>query len=199
MERVLEGKVAIVTGAAGPMGLAAAQALAADGARIALVDLPGARLDAAAQALDGDGAPFACDLAQPEAAAALAQRVTDALGRVDILVNNAGVLSNNKAEATDDDEWRHVMAVNVDGPQHGLDLLVRLAHGRGIAHVARNADRRAAEEPHDAVQPQGVHVHECQLRAVLEHGAHHRHAHGARRAGDDDRLVLEAHGRILPT
>jgi 3-oxoacyl-[acyl-carrier protein] reductase len=114
MERVLDGRIAIVTGAAGPMGLAAAQALAADGARIALVDLPGARLDAAAQALGGDGAPFACDLAQPEAAAALAQRVTDALGRVDILVNNAGVLSNAKPQAPDYTEWRRVLAVNLD-------------------------------------------------------------------------------------
>ena len=114
MERVLDGRIAIVTGAAGPMGLAAAQALAADGARLALVDLPGARLDAAAQALGGDGAPFACDLAQSEAAAALAQRVTDALGRVDILVNNAGVLSNAKSQATDYTEWRRVLAVNLD-------------------------------------------------------------------------------------
>jgi 3-oxoacyl-[acyl-carrier protein] reductase len=114
MERVLDGRIAIVTGAAGPMGLAAAQALAADGARLALVDLPGARLDAAAQALGGDGAPFACDLAQSEAAAARAQRVTDALGRVDILVNNAGVLSNAKSQATDYTEWRRVLAVNLD-------------------------------------------------------------------------------------
>ena len=114
MERVLDGRIALVTGAAGPMGLAAAQALAADGARIALVDLPGGRLDAAAQALGDAGAPFACDLSQPEAAAALAQRVCDALGRVDILVNNAGVLSNAKSQATDLAEWRRVLSVNLD-------------------------------------------------------------------------------------
>jgi 3-oxoacyl-[acyl-carrier protein] reductase len=115
MTQVLADRIALVTGAAGPMGLAAAQALAADGARIALVDLPGERLDAATRALGSAGAPFAADLTDVAAAPGLVTRIAAQLGHVDILVNNAGVLSNAKSQDTDAAEWRRVLAVNLDG------------------------------------------------------------------------------------
>jgi 3-oxoacyl-[acyl-carrier protein] reductase len=109
----LAGRVALVTGAAGPMGLAAAQALAAVGCRVALVDLPGARLEAAAGALPVALAVGA-DLAQPEAPREVVAKVARALGPIDVLVNNAGVLSNAKSQQTDPAEWRRVLAINLD-------------------------------------------------------------------------------------
>jgi 3-oxoacyl-[acyl-carrier protein] reductase len=109
----LAGRTALVTGAAGPMGLAAAQALAAAGCRVALVDLPGARLDAAAGALL-DALAVAADLAKPGEPQEVVAQVARALGPVDVLVNNAGVLSNAKSQQTDAAEWRRVLAINLD-------------------------------------------------------------------------------------
>jgi 3-oxoacyl-[acyl-carrier protein] reductase len=110
----LAGKRALVTGAAGPMGAAAALALAQAGARVALVDLPGPRLQAQARAIKGAVAVPA-DLSTPAGAEHAAQHAAETLGPVDILVNNAGVLSNAKSQATDEAEWRRVLAVNLDG------------------------------------------------------------------------------------
>lgn len=109
----LAGRVALVTGAAGPMGHAAAQALAAAGARIALVDLASERLDAMAASLPGAIAR-GTDLTDLGALPALVEHVRRELGAVDILVNNAGVLSNAKSQATDAGEWRRVLSVNLD-------------------------------------------------------------------------------------
>jgi 3-oxoacyl-[acyl-carrier protein] reductase len=108
----LAGRVALVTGAAGPMGAAAARALAAAGCRVALVDLPGPRLEAAAAEIEGSLA-IAADLIADGAADAIAAQAA-ALGPIDVLVNNAGVLSNAKSQQTDEAEWRRVLGVNLD-------------------------------------------------------------------------------------
>lgn len=109
----LHGKTAVVTGAAGPMGLAAARALAQAGCNIALIDLAGERLDRAASEVAGSVA-FAADLTSIADIPALVGRIESRLGSVAILVNNAGVLSNAKSQATDESEWRRVLAINLD-------------------------------------------------------------------------------------
>ena len=95
MGKTLEGKVAVVTGAAGTMGRAVVQFLEEDGAKVYGLDLRG---------------EIVCDVTDPEAV----KRTIRGIGQVDILVNNAGILSNNKAEATTPDEWRKVLAANLD-------------------------------------------------------------------------------------
>jgi 3-oxoacyl-[acyl-carrier protein] reductase len=112
-ERELAGRTALVTGAAGPMGASAASALAAAGARVALLDLPGERLAARAASIDGTVSVEA-DLSTAAGAAQGGRLASEALGQIDILVNNAGVLSNAKSQDTDEAEWRHVLAVNLD-------------------------------------------------------------------------------------
>lgn len=109
----LKGKVAIVTGAVGPMGAAAARALAAAGCRVALIDLPGEPLNALAATIAGSAAVGA-DLAHADSAPRVAVEVQRTLGAADILVNNAGVLSNAKSQETDEAEWRRVLSVNLD-------------------------------------------------------------------------------------
>ena len=111
----LEGKVALVTGAAGTMGFATVKFLLEDGCRVAMVDVNAGANDARAGELAGETFPIAFDIGSPAAARAGHARVVAELGPVDILVNNAGILSNNKAEATDDAEWRRVLAANLDG------------------------------------------------------------------------------------
>src|SRR5688572_26831792 len=115
---VLQGKTAVVTGAAGPMGLAAVRALLEDGAKVALVDLDATRLDTVVRFVRGATLAVSCDVADAEGVRGACRQVEQALGPVDILVNNAGVLSNLKVEATDEAEWRRVLSVNLDGAFH---------------------------------------------------------------------------------
>jgi 3-oxoacyl-[acyl-carrier protein] reductase len=111
----LQGKVALVTGAGGTMGRAVVQALAEDGCRVGLVDLNEAAMQPLLADLGSAACAVACDIGDPGAVRQAHQRVVQALGEVDILVNNAGILSNHKLEATHLDEWRRVMAANLDG------------------------------------------------------------------------------------
>ena len=112
---VLKDKVAVVTGAAGTMGLAAAKVLLEDGAKVALVDVDALRLDNLGRFLRGNTLAVVCDISDSAAVRNAHQKIAAELGPVDILVNNAGILSNSKSEATLDDEWRRVMGVNLDG------------------------------------------------------------------------------------
>ncbi len=109
----LAGRVALVTGAAGPMGLATARALAQAGCAVAMVDRAGERLEHAVAACER-GTAFVADLTALEALPGLVDDVQRTLGMVDILVNNAGVLSNAKSQATDETEWRRVLSINLD-------------------------------------------------------------------------------------
>lgn len=111
----LQDKVAVVTGAAGTMGRATVQALLDDGCRVAMVDRAEAPLRELEASLGARVAGFGCDIADPAAVAAAHAAVRERLGEVDILVNNAGVLTNQKIEATAVEEWRQVLAVNLDG------------------------------------------------------------------------------------
>jgi 3-oxoacyl-[acyl-carrier protein] reductase len=97
----LKGKTAVVTGAAGTMGAAVVSAFLEDGLKVFALDVK--------QPAQGEG--VVCDITDPVAVERVARRIGD----VDILVNNAGILSNNKSEATSPEEWRKVLAVNLDG------------------------------------------------------------------------------------
>jgi 3-oxoacyl-[acyl-carrier protein] reductase len=111
----LDGKVAVVTGAGGTMGRAVVRALVDDGCRVGAIDLHKTAF-ATLQLAHGDAVcAVACDIRDPAQVQRAHRTVVDALGEVDILVNNAGVLSNNKLLATQLDEWRHVLAANLDG------------------------------------------------------------------------------------
>ena len=95
MKTDLRGRTAVVTGAAGTMGRAVVRFLEEDGLKVYGLDLHGG---------------IVCDVSDPEAV----RQAMREIGAVDILVNNAGILSNNKAEATTPEEWRKVLAANLD-------------------------------------------------------------------------------------
>jgi 3-oxoacyl-[acyl-carrier protein] reductase len=111
----LTGKLALVTGAAGVVGLAVSKAFAADGLRVVMVDLHAARLTALAERIGKDAVPLALDISDTDAVAAAWETLRRDHGEVDVLVNNAGVLSNDKAAETTPEEWRRLMSVNLDG------------------------------------------------------------------------------------
>lgn len=124
----LDGKVAFITGAASGLGRAMAIAFVAEGARVVVADIDGERGRDVAASL-GDKAIFVRHDVTDEAgwvvnlAAAVAQ-----FGRLDILVNNAGVGTRAHVEEETLEDWRRVMAVNLDGPFLGCK--------HGIAHIA---------------------------------------------------------------
>jgi NAD(P)-dependent dehydrogenase (short-subunit alcohol dehydrogenase family) len=113
MSGALDGKVAIVTGAAQGIGRAIAGGLAAQGARIVVADLRGA--EEAARAFD-DGVGLTIDVSSEDDAQRMAAETLERCGRIDILVNNAGLYASLAMRPFDQipaDEWRRVMDVNV--------------------------------------------------------------------------------------
>lgn len=114
-EDALVGRTALVTGAAGVMGLAVVKALLEDGCKVAMVDVNAARNEALARELGPGARAFSFDISDAGAVRQGHARIEETLGPVSVLVNNAGILSNNKSEATDAAEWRRVLAANLDG------------------------------------------------------------------------------------
>lgn len=90
MDLGLAGRTAAVAGASAGLGLAAAQALAAEGVRVAICGRDRARIEAAAAGIDGDAVPIVADVSTPAGAAGFVTDAIAALGQVDILVPNAG-------------------------------------------------------------------------------------------------------------
>lgn len=112
----LAGKTAIVTGAAGGIGRATALAMAAEGAKVAVVDLNSAGVDELAQqirAAGGRALPIVADVsAEPDIEAVVAQTV-EAFDTVDVVFNNAGVIRRTTVLETSVEMWDQVFAVNV--------------------------------------------------------------------------------------
>ncbi len=111
----LDGKLALVTGAAGVVGEAICRRLVEDGLVVVMIDLDAKRLSTLAEELGDHAIAMPCDVSDPDEVATTCARIRGDRGEVDVLVNNAGILSNNKAAETAPDEWRKLMAVNLDG------------------------------------------------------------------------------------
>jgi 3-oxoacyl-[acyl-carrier protein] reductase len=114
----LNGKTAVVTGAAGTLGFAAVRVLLEDHAQVALVDVDAMRMDSMVRFLRGKGVAVPCDVSDAGAVKEACRRIEKLLGPVDVLVNAASIGSVEKAESTADLEWRRVLAVNLDGAFH---------------------------------------------------------------------------------
>ena len=108
-------RLSVVTGAAGAVGAAVSRRLAADGHRVVMMDIAADRLRKEARAIGDAASPLAVDVGDPAAVECACEAIRNEHGRVDTLVNNAGILSNRKAEGTATEEWRRLMAVNLDG------------------------------------------------------------------------------------
>ncbi|MYA19963.1 MAG: glucose 1-dehydrogenase [Chloroflexi bacterium] len=112
----LEGRVAIVTGGNGGLGLAMATGLAAAGANIVVAARnPDKTAEALAQ-IEAEGAQalgIAVDVTEESDIDGMVTQTLDAFGRVDVLVNNAGVTVRKEPEDLSADEWDHVLDVNL--------------------------------------------------------------------------------------
>jgi NAD(P)-dependent dehydrogenase (short-subunit alcohol dehydrogenase family) len=115
----LDGRVAVITGAAQGIGLACCEALGEAGASIVLTDINPTTLDAAVAGLVARGVKAEgriLDVTRSADVDAAADAIVKAHGRADILVANAGIaVSPVKGEAMTDEQWRRQMAINLDG------------------------------------------------------------------------------------
>lgn len=134
--RRLEGRVAVVTGAAAGIGLATARRFAAEGAIVWIADIDGAAAERAAgelRAAGHDARAMTVDVSRGQDVAALFREVAQAHGRVDVLVNNAGLNVRADFRHLSDADWVKIREVNLDGvvriARDGFELLK--ASGRG--------------------------------------------------------------------
>jgi NAD(P)-dependent dehydrogenase (short-subunit alcohol dehydrogenase family) len=137
------GKVALVTGAAGGIGLATAERLAAEGAALLLADLPGSALEAAAEAARAAGGralAVSGDVTSEADFRAFVERAERELGGLDLLVNNAGIEGVvAPIESYPLDVFDRVLAVNVRGVFLGLRFggpALRRRGGGAIVNLA---------------------------------------------------------------
>ena len=114
----LVDKVAIVTGAASGIGRASAVLFAREGAKVAIVDIDAHGVAETLRVIESEGGKADCvvaDVSKEEDAARIAERTSNAFGRIDILFNNAAVSSFKSVIETDEAEIDRVMNVNVKG------------------------------------------------------------------------------------
>jgi len=108
------GRTALVTGAARGIGYAIATRLAADGTRVALLDLDRAAVEAAAERLGGEAMAVAGDVTRTVDVEGAVQAVVGRWGRLDVLVNNAGITGRSfPIWELSDDDWAGVLAVDL--------------------------------------------------------------------------------------
>jgi 2-deoxy-D-gluconate 3-dehydrogenase len=109
----LTGRVALVTGGNGGIGLGMARGLAACGARVIVAGRDTAKNAAAVRELGGDAAAFPADLVAPGVPEKLVADVLALGGRLDILVNNAGTNIRKRPDIVTDEEWATVLDTNL--------------------------------------------------------------------------------------
>lgn len=114
-----KNKTVLVTGAASGIGLAAARRFLDEGAQLAMLDIDEAHLKEAAAGLPEDRVLVQVgDTADKQTAGAVVKAVVDRFGKLDILINNAGVATEGDIMQTSEEDFAHVMAVNVAGYFH---------------------------------------------------------------------------------
>ena len=113
MDLGISGRTALVTGASAGLGLACAQALAAEGVRVAVASRSADKLAAAVATLDGDPVMLTVDLSDPASVDALVDDATEALGHVDILIANGGGPPPGNFASTDVDAYPAALQLNL--------------------------------------------------------------------------------------
>jgi NAD(P)-dependent dehydrogenase (short-subunit alcohol dehydrogenase family) len=127
----LAGKVAIITGAASGMGLAAAQLFAREGAHVVATDVVADVLEKEVAEIQGDVIAVPLDVASAEGWAAVTEAAVGTFGGVDVLVNNAGIHLAKGILETSAEEWDRVMAINTTGVWLGMKAVIPLMQARG--------------------------------------------------------------------
>ncbi|WP_102109337.1 SDR family NAD(P)-dependent oxidoreductase [Oceaniglobus roseus] len=186
---IIGGNVAVVTGGASGIGLAAAKHLAVRGLKVAIADLPGDALEAAREALvlegaaDGDALAVPCDVSKAEELEALKAQVWRDLGPVSVLMNNAGIQPGSSIFDRERN-WRRIIDVNMWGIIMGSQifapdmiaegkpgLIVNTGSKQGITtppgDPAYNVSKSGVKTFTEALQHELRNTEGCQVEAKL--------------------------------
>jgi NAD(P)-dependent dehydrogenase (short-subunit alcohol dehydrogenase family) len=144
-----DGKVALVTGAARGIGLAAAKKFLAEGWRVALLDIDGETLQRTMAALAPPERTLAltCDVADADGVDAAVARAAKHFGRLDALVNNAGIAIFKPLLETTPDDWARTLAVNLTGPflcTQAAAPVIRESGGGSVVNITSISSLRAS-------------------------------------------------------
>jgi NAD(P)-dependent dehydrogenase (short-subunit alcohol dehydrogenase family) len=164
---LLQGHIAVVTGAASGIGRAIASGFAREGARVVLLDIDETAAAKAAQEIGeagGRAESFALDVTKRENCFAVAKQVAEKVGQVSILVNNAGINRRNAFTADADavlKDWQDIMAINLNGVfnvTHAFLEPLRASKGRivNIGSVQSFVHMRTPNSPAYTTSKHGV-------------------------------------------
>lgn len=142
----LQGKTALITGAARGIGLAFAQAYVREGARVAIADINIERARSSAADIGEDAVAVEMDVTDQSSIDAAVAETVDALGRIDILINNAALFTAAPIVEIAREDYRRVFDINVGGTLFTLQAVARHMIERGgggkIINMASQAGRR---------------------------------------------------------
>ncbi|WP_193176971.1 SDR family NAD(P)-dependent oxidoreductase [Oricola nitratireducens] len=186
---IQNGNVAVVTGGASGIGLAAARHLASKGLSVCIADLPGEALEKARDVLLADGVPaskvvaIAADVGDADQLRALEVRVTAEFGAVNVLMNNAGMQPGSSIFDMEDN-WRRIIDVNMWGIIRGSQifspgmiasgkpgLIINTGSKQGITtppgDPAYNVSKAGVKVFTEALQHELRNMPDCQVEARL--------------------------------
>jgi NAD(P)-dependent dehydrogenase (short-subunit alcohol dehydrogenase family) len=155
----LDGKITLITGAGSGMGREACLVFAAEGARVAALDVDAASLDATASLVGGTGgeiATFVADVANEHQVQRAVEAASERFGALHVLYNNAGVLWRDRdlgVLETDEAVWDRVMAINLKGMvwvcKYGIPKLIE-AGGGAVVNIGSTSALLGDTVPQDA-------------------------------------------------
>lgn len=182
----LNGKIAVVTGGGAGIGRAITRRLAAEGARVAVLDIRPETAEESLSLAGGDGVALTCDVSDSASVDAVFERIGVELGELDIMVNNAGAIgldhlrritplvARQREEAATtgittpldalvrltDEEWRRMFAIHLDGTFYCTRAAVRTMAPRGSGVIVNMASICGLEgctgHPHYSAAKAGI-------------------------------------------
>ena len=138
IDKGIQGKVVIITGASSGLGEATARHLAARGAKLVLAARRTDRLQALVseiEAAGGEALAVATDVVDPAQVQALAEQAKARFGRIDVLVNNAGIMPLAPLAKLKVDEWSRMIDVNIKGVLHGIAAVLPTMQTQRSGHI----------------------------------------------------------------
>ena len=170
----LDGKAALITGAARGMGAAMARLFAEEGARILALDIDGASVRAVTDEIGDAASAMELDVSRKEGWTAAAELALARFGRIDVLVNNAGICPDTAVDDIEVEEWDRVQAINLRGAFLGTKVVLPAMKAQGggaIVNIASIGARVGFIMPHYSASKAGL-----ALRTPVLKGATHRPA-----------------------
>lgn len=153
----LNGKFAVVTGGGKGIGAAIVKRFLQEGAAgVAIWDYDEALARHTAEAIGGNILVCKCDVSDNEQVKAATEQTLAAFGRVDILVNNAGITRDAMFHKMDDDQWKQVIDINLNGPyyccKHIVPLMRAQNYGKIVNISSSSADGNAGQANYSATK-----------------------------------------------